>query len=75
MVQELHFGSRKGAIVYCGKESVRWDTFALATALFEANSLQVQSVFGSDGFEFGELRGLGASTQQDVCIQTEQGTE
>jgi hypothetical protein len=29
---------------------------------FEANSLEVQSMFGNDSFEFGELQGLGAST-------------
>jgi hypothetical protein len=62
VVQELHFGSRKGAIVHCGQESVRWGIFALAVALFEANSLPVQSMFGSDGFAFGELQGLGATT-------------
>lgn len=62
VVQELHFGSRKDAVVHCGKESVEWDAFALAIALFEANSHQVQSMFGSDGFELGEFQGLGAST-------------
>lgn len=62
VVQELHFGSRRDAIVHCGTESVRWGIFALAVALFEANSFQVQGMFGSDGFAFGELQGLGATT-------------
>jgi hypothetical protein len=47
-------------VVHCGQQKVGWSDFADAVALFQAKSLDIQTLFDHDSYILGEIQGLGA---------------
>ena len=70
ILQEIALARR--ALVYCGKKSVEWETFAYAVSLFTAKSAQLKRLFMAspdhnfDPDYLGELNALGAKILIDV---------
>jgi hypothetical protein len=59
VVQEIALA--KEAIVYCGKDEVRWPRFADAVAILMSRSKEIAYLFNDDSYVLGEIQALGVT--------------